>query len=87
MSATVNGSSPTGYVSWFDGTTLLGSTTLVSGSASLSATFTTPGTHLITVSYSGDARNAPSSTTQALMVLIAPEQLVPILDLLLNDDQ
>ena len=86
LSATVSGSSPTGTITWLDGTTLLGSTTLVSGSATLSMTFSTPGTHIITVSYSGDAHNAPSSTTQTLTVLIPPEQLIPILQLL-DDDQ
>jgi hypothetical protein len=85
LGATVTGSSPTGTVTWFDGSTLLGSATLVSGSASLTVNFTTPGTHLITLVYSGDSHNTSSSATQTVQVLIPPEQLIPMLRMLLDD--
>ena len=39
----------------------------------------------VTANYSGDIANAPSTTTLTVNVLIPPEQLVPILNLLLED--
>jgi Bacterial Ig-like domain (group 3) len=54
------------------------------GTASLTTTFSTAGPRTITAAYSGDAANAPSSSTVVLMVVVAPEELVPIIDLLLN---
>jgi len=85
LSATVNGDSPTGTLSFYDGTTLLGTATLVSGVGSISATITTLGTHTITVVYSGDANNAAGSATVTLIVTLAPEKLIPILTQLLDD--
>jgi len=85
LTVTVSGSSPTGTVSFYDGTTLLGSANVVNGAASLAATISRPGTHTITANYSGDIANAPSTTTLTVNVLIPPEQLVPILNLLLED--
>lgn len=85
LRATVTGSSPTGTVTFYAGSTLLGTAAMTAGTASLTVTFTKPGTHTITINYSGDASNAPSSSTVTLNVLIPPEQLVPILNLLLDD--
>ena len=86
LTASVSGSSPSGTMSFYDGSTLLGTAAVTSGNASLTVTITAPGTHTITVNYSGDSANAPSSSTVTLTVLIAPEQLMPILNLLLDDD-
>jgi sugar lactone lactonase YvrE len=60
LSATVTSSNapPTGSVKFYDGTTLLGSSPLTGGVATLPATFTTPGIHSITAVYtSGDSNN------------------------------
>jgi hypothetical protein len=85
LSATVSGDSPTGTLSFYDGSTLLGTATLVSGTGTITATITTLGTHTITVVYSGDANNAPVTATGTLIVTLAPEKLIPILMQLLND--
>ena len=57
LTATVSSGTgtPTGTVSFFDGATLLGTSTLAAGSATLSTSALTKGTHAITVTYSGDA--------------------------------
>ena len=86
LAATVNGNSPTGTISFYDGSVLLGTATLVSATGSITATFSTIGAHTITIVYSGDANNAASAATVALTVTLPPEQLAPILQLLLDDD-
>ena len=84
LSATINGISPTGTVSFYDGAVLLGTTALIGGTATITPTFMTTGDHTIRFVYSGDSRNALSSATVTLKVLMRPELLIPILDLLLN---
>jgi fibronectin type 3 domain-containing protein len=61
---------PTGTVTFKDTTTgkTLGTATLSNGTATLSATFTTSGTHKITVMYSADSDDLTSSTTLAVTV-------------------
>lgn len=57
---------PTGAVTFFDGTTLLGSQPLdANGNAVYGATFSTPGIHTITASYAANAAYA-SSTSQPI---------------------
>ena len=84
LTATVNGALPTGTVSFYDGQALLGTRTLSAGSASITVTLVAPGTHTITMSYSGDTRNASSSTSAALLVTPTAAQLMPALQLLLE---
>jgi hypothetical protein len=50
---------PTGSVTFYDGSTTLGTATLVSGKATFATTTLTRGSHMITAVYSGD----PSYTT------------------------
>jgi len=59
--ATVSGNSPTGTVTFMDGTTSIGTASLVNGLASLTTTLTA-GSHSITAAYSGDANNPPVTT-------------------------
>jgi hypothetical protein len=57
----IGGPTPTGTITFLDGTTVIGSSALDStGTAHLSTFFTTLGLHNITASYSGDAGHAPS---------------------------
>ena len=82
FTATVAGTSPTGNVSFFDGTTLLGTSAL---NASFQASFTTGslaiGSHDITARYAGNPTHA-TSTSAALAIQInrltaaAPANLV-----------
>jgi len=58
---TGNGSTPTGKVSFFDGSVSLGSATLgTTGQASLTLGNLSSGDHLLTVSYAGDAADTSS---------------------------
>ena len=75
LTATVSGSSPTGFVSFFNNgsNTALGTATLSSGVATLNTTALPVGTDNITASYAGDGYNAPSTTiTPAVVTVIAP---------------
>ena len=58
FTATVSSASgtPTGSVDFYDGTTLLGSGTLASGTASYATSSLTKGTHSITAAYGGDTQ-------------------------------
>jgi hypothetical protein len=59
---------PGGVVQFFDGGTLVGTATLVAGSASLTTNGLAAGSHSISATYSGDASFAASSATTALTV-------------------
>jgi arabinogalactan endo-1,4-beta-galactosidase len=79
LSATVTGvagtPTPTGQVSFLDGSTVLGSSTLSSSDvATFTTTSLTVGLHSLTASYAGDANNAPStSQIVTLTVMGAPD--------------
>jgi YD repeat-containing protein len=60
---------PSGTVSFLDGSTTLGTASLSSGSASFSTSTLAVGTHSITVSYAGDG-NDLSSTSSALSQVV-----------------
>ncbi|MGD0858639.1 MAG: Ig-like domain repeat protein [Terracidiphilus sp.] len=59
------GVAPTGTVTFYDGTTQLGSATVSAGSATLITSALTPGTHSITAVYSGDT-SYTAATSAAL---------------------
>ncbi len=59
---------PTGTVSFSDGTTLFGTVALAGGSAALSTSALLPGAHTITANYSGDSNFSPSSASIAQTV-------------------
>ncbi|MBF0554787.1 MAG: Ig-like domain repeat protein, partial [Nitrospirae bacterium] len=70
FTATVTGTSPTGTVTFKDGTTTLGTASLnSSGQASYSTSSLAAGSHLITAVYSGNANNL-SSTSAILNQLV-----------------
>jgi hypothetical protein len=64
--------SPTGSVTFFDGSTALGSATLVAGGGGDVATFTTAfasGTHSITATYNADTNYATSTSSPATLTV------------------
>jgi hypothetical protein len=60
---------PTGMVTFEDGTTVLGSAPLSGGVATLSVSTLAPGTHPITALYSGDPNDASSTSAVATQVV------------------
>ncbi|MFF1956029.1 Ig-like domain-containing protein, partial [Streptomyces sp. NPDC058220] len=64
LTATVSSiaGTPTGTVSFFDGATLLGTSTLTGGVATLSVSTLSAGTHSLTAVYSGDSNFAGSTS-------------------------
>jgi hypothetical protein len=63
FTATVTGSSPTGSVTFLDGSTALGTTSLNgSDQATLTTSTLTVGAHTINAVYGGDVNNAPSTS-------------------------
>jgi uncharacterized protein (TIGR03118 family) len=63
-----NSGTPTGTVTFLDGSTRLGTAPLVNGSATFDSTFTVVGIHAITAQYSGDGAFLPSSQKIPLQV-------------------
>ena len=63
---------PTGSVTFLDGTTPIGSASIVGGVASFSTTTLALGTHTITASYDGDADYAPSQQSLTQVVNLRP---------------
>lgn len=60
---------PSGTISFVDGGSLLGTVTLVNGTASLTVSFATAGAHTLSAAYSGDANYLPAvspNLTQAV---------------------
>ncbi len=62
---------PTGTVSFYDGSTLLNTATLSAGVATYSTTTLSSGSHTITAVYSGDTNFTASSTTSATTITVA----------------
>ena len=62
---------PTGTVSFYDGSTLLDTATLSAGVATYSTTSLATGSHTLTAVYSGDINFTASSTTSATTVTVA----------------
>ena len=73
FTATVTGGTPTGNVTFYDGATPLGTSTL---NGSFQATFgssnLTAGTHSITAQYAGDANDAASTSTTLNQLIVLP---------------
>jgi hypothetical protein len=68
--ASSNAGTPTGSVEFYDGTTLLGSGTLASGSATYATSTLSSGTHSITAVYGGDS-NFSSVTSSAVSQVVS----------------
>lgn len=70
---------PTGIVVFFDGSTTLGSATLVSGKASVSTSLLAAGSHSMTAQYQGSGTYAPSTSakvSQAVKIATTTTSLV-----------
>ncbi|MFD1811913.1 beta strand repeat-containing protein [Rhodococcus gannanensis] len=65
--ASVDPANATGTVEFKDGDVVLGTAPVTGGTATLSHTFTTAGSHSITAAYSGDASNAPSASAASVV--------------------
>ncbi|HEU4886936.1 MAG TPA: Ig-like domain repeat protein [Thermoanaerobaculia bacterium] len=70
---------PTGTVTFRDGSTVLGTVALAGGSASFSTSALLPGSHSITAEYSGDATNL-ASTSAPLQQAVLSAPGIPALD-------
>jgi hypothetical protein len=73
FTATVTGPSgtPTGTVSFFDGTKLLATVGLINGVATFTISTLAAGAHKITADYSGDTTYNPGNTPAALTETVA----------------
>jgi hypothetical protein len=77
----------TGTVTFYEGTTVLGTATISGTTATLVISTLAPGSHTITAVYNGDANFAPSTSAPAILVITAapdfavsnstPPQLIP----------
>lgn len=67
LTAAVTGADPTGTVTFQDGTTNLGSVALSGGQATLTTTFSTIGSHGLSVSYGGDMANTASISSTVIV--------------------
>jgi hypothetical protein len=68
---TSSGGTPTGTVTFLDGTTTLGTGTLASGSATYQTSSLAAGTHSVTASYAGDSSFTASTSTAVSQVMNA----------------
>jgi hypothetical protein len=70
---------PTGNVTFFDGSTSLGTVMLVSGKANITVNVVGVGTHPITVAYSGDANYSNATSSPLQMIVLATGAKQPLL--------
>ncbi len=63
--------SPTGAVTFYDGTTVIGAATLSSRTATITAVLA-QGTHALTAQYAGDANFAASTSASTSLIIVAP---------------
>ncbi len=73
LTATIDGDDPSGTVDFFDGSTLLGTATVVDGVAQLTIGGFSPGEHDVTAVYSGDDGNAGSASTEVGLAVAVPD--------------
>ena len=77
LTATVTSTTatPTGVVTFKDGSAMLGSATLIGGLATLTANFSATGTHSLIAAYVGSASNTASTSSALGLVVNAPATL------------
>jgi trimeric autotransporter adhesin len=69
LSATVNGTAPTGTVTFKDGTVSLGSVSVSGGRATLNVSTLAVGSHSLTAEYSGDTINAAANSAATVVAV------------------
>jgi hypothetical protein len=72
LTATIQGNSPTGTVTFMNGPTSLGTATLSGNSASLTLSFASAGSLSLTATYAGDANNVASTSSPIAVTVVAP---------------
>lgn len=72
FTATVSGKAPTGSVTFYDGTTALGSVALSGATARFTTSSLAAGWRRISAEYVGDATNRPSTSTPVLFQTVNP---------------
>lgn len=74
FTATVSGSgpTPTGTITFYNGGTILGASTLVNGAASLTKAFSAAGAVTVEAKYSGDANYSPSASAPFTETVVTP---------------
>jgi hypothetical protein len=76
VAETAGSSSPTGTVTFQDGSSAIGSSSLAAGSGTLAVNTLSVGTHSLTAAYGGDTANSPS-TSKAVSVTITAASTPP----------
>lgn len=73
LTATIlfTGPAPTGTVTFYDGSTAIGSGTVSGGAVTIPAIFTTVGTHLLKAVYSGDTNNASETSPNYSQIVVS----------------
>jgi sugar lactone lactonase YvrE len=67
---TYTGIAPTGTISFFDGSTIIGTVPVANAGGTLQASFATTGTHNLTCTYSGDINNAQATCNTIAEVVL-----------------
>jgi YD repeat-containing protein len=83
LTANVGNSSTSGVVSFYDGSTLIGTAVLSNGVATLTVTSLSAGTHTITVAYAGSG-STPASSIATQVKIVNMDWLPAVLQLLLQ---
>jgi YD repeat-containing protein len=83
LNVTVGGTSATGTVNFYEGSTFLGSTTIIGGVATVELMGLSRGSHDFTITYSGDVTNAANSVSFPIKV-VSLDWLPAVLDILMN---
>jgi hypothetical protein len=78
LTATVQGNSPTGTVTFLNGATSLGTAPISGNSASLTTSFASAGSVSLTASYAGDPNNLASTSSSITVMIVAPSFAVAI---------
>jgi hypothetical protein len=79
LTATVTGYSPTGSVQFMDGTFNLGASVLINGTAAISTSVLSVGSHSLTAVYVGDVNNTARTSDVAAVTVTAGSGDVPTL--------
>jgi Bacterial Ig-like domain (group 3)/FG-GAP-like repeat len=78
LTATVQGNSPTGTVTFLNGATSLGTAPISGNSASLTTSFASAGSVSLTASYAGDPNNLASTSSPITVMIVAPSFAVAV---------